>query len=166
MLGIVAVALAAAGCTPMWANVDPSFSTAVLTQEPATDTYNLAYDPGSASVSVSAPQSNTGGNSRGVFWPAGQTPAMDGESCARWAAEDGGTTVVPNIQEGAALRVRKNSDGSVDAVTVTRNVEYGAVWIYNEHIWNTNQSPAFTQLGGVNLQNVFDPSGDGHNPAP
>jgi hypothetical protein len=161
----VILSLALTGCG-MWGSVDPSFSTAVLTREPANDTYSLAYNAGTQAATIIADGANTGGNNRGVFWFSGQPAVQDAESCARWSAENGGSKVVPNIQEGAALRIRTNGDGSVNAVTVTRNMLYGAVWIFNEHIWNTNKSPSYTLLGHVDLRPVFDPSGDGADPAP
>lgn len=165
VLQAVILSLALSGCG-MWGAVDSSFSVATFTNEPANDTYSLAYNSGAGAVTITASSSNTGGNNRGVFWPAAQTASQDGESCARWALENNSQTVTQNIQEGAALRVRTNGDGSVDAVTVTRNIYYGAVWIFNQHIWNTNQSPAFTLLGHVDLRPVFDPSGDVTRPAP
>jgi hypothetical protein len=154
----VLLTLVLSGCG-LWSSVDSNFSTAVLTREPADDTYALAYNGATKAATVTAASSNTGGNSRGLFWPSGQAAARDAETCARWSTENGGTNVVPSIQEGGALRIRTNGDGSVDAITVTRNVMFGAVWIYNEHIWDTNRSPSFTQLGSVNLENVFRPRG-------
>jgi hypothetical protein len=65
------------------------------------------------------------------------------------------------------LRIRTNPDGSRDPLTVTKNVYLGAIWIFNEHTWDTNQKPpVFTQIGGVDLQQVFDPSGDVTKPSP
>jgi hypothetical protein len=133
----VILSLALTGCG-MWGSVDPSFSTAVLTREPANDTYSLAYNAGTQAATVIADGANTGGNNRGVFWFSGQPAVQDAESCARWSAENGGSKVVPNIQEGAALRIRTNGD----------------------------KSPSYTLLGHVDLRPVFDPSGDGANPAP
>jgi hypothetical protein len=161
----VILSLALAGCG-IWGSVDSSFSTATLTHEPANDTYALAYNNGSGAATITADGANTGGNNRGVFFPAGQATRQDAETCAHGSLENAGSTVVPNVQRGAALRIRTNGDGSVDAITVTRNIFYGAVWIFNEHIWNTNRSPSYTQLGGVDLRPVFDPSGDGARPAP
>jgi hypothetical protein len=50
------------------------------------------------------------------------------------------------------LRIRTNPDGSRDALTVSKNVYLGAIRIFNEHTWDTNQKPpVFTQIGGVDL---------------
>jgi len=50
------------------------------------------------------------------------------------------------------------SESRVLVVYATRNIDYGAVSIFNEDIWNTNQSPAFTQLGHMTAGQtvVFD----------
>lgn len=112
---------------------------------------------------MTADPTNTSSNARGLFWPTGQTPMLDAESCARWQPE---TPTTHYAQEGATLRVRTNPDGSTDAITVTKNIWFGAIWVFNEHTWNTAASPVLTIIGQFNLQSVFDPSGDPSRPAP
>jgi hypothetical protein len=152
-----------AGCQlGTWGSWDPAFNVATLTTS-GSNAYQLSHDPSSDAVTITAPATNTDEGGRGVFWPSGQTAMLDGESCARWQGEN---PAAPYAQEGAALRIRTNLDGSVDALTVTKNIWLGAIWIFNEHIWNSNQSPAFTQIGHVDLRTVFDPSGDPMHPSP
>ena len=130
---IVLASVMLGGCN-MWYIVDPHF-TAVTISTAHRDVFVLAYDARSCSVDVSAPSVNTDSNNRGVFWPTRQHPVRDGETCARWTDEDHATKVAANIQEGAALRVRTNRDGSLDAITVTRNVWLdGLVDLQREHV--------------------------------
>jgi hypothetical protein len=168
---VVAVAVLLSGCQfGMWGSWDPAFNVATLTLSAPGDSYSLTYHKPSDAVTVTAPATNTSEEGRGVFWPAGQTPLLDGESCARWNGETPSYPTDPGalpVQEGAALRVRTNRDGSRDAITVTKNIWLGAIWIFNEHTWDTNQKPpVFTPIGQVDLQSTFDPSGDVTKPSP
>jgi len=152
----IALASVILGSCNMWYVVDPHFTTATISTAHK-DVFVLAYSSRSGSVDVSAPSVNTDSNNRGAFWPAGQSPTRDGETCTRWKAEDHGTEVVANIQEGAALRVRTNRDGSVDAITVTRNVWFDGSWIFNVNMWHVTNTfdPGLTTVLGANLHAVF-----------
>lgn len=168
---MVALAVLLSGCQfGIWGAWDPAFDVATLTAAAPGDSYSLTYHKPSDAVTVTAPATNTSEEGRGVFWPAGQTPMLNGESCARWNGENPSYPSDPGalpVQEGAALRVRTNPDGSRDAITVTKNIWLGAIWIFNEHTWDTNQKPpVFTPIGQVNLQAAFDPSGDATKPSP
>lgn len=159
--------LSACGPSGMWSSYDATFKVSTLTQDPG-DGFTLGWNATTATATVTAAATNTAGNSRGLFWPANQTATLDGETCARWSSEDGGTATTGNIQEGAALRVRVNADGTTDALTVTKNVWASAVYIFNTHTWHADgtQNTQLTLIGQKNLANVFDTSGDPAAPNP
>jgi hypothetical protein len=92
---------------------------------------------------------SSGGNLRQLFWPSDNPVLPDTESCAIWGAESG-----PLVQQGAALRIVQNGS-RVRAITVTKNIFYNATWIFNFHVWDTAQSPAFTPIGATNLYNTL-----------
>jgi len=95
---------------------------------------------------VAASVDSAGANVREIFWPRDNPVLPDTESCAIWSGQTG-----DYVQQGAALRIRQ--DGSrVRAITVTKNVFLGATWIFNFHVWDTSQSPAYTPIGATNLE--------------
>jgi outer membrane protein assembly factor BamB len=119
-----------------------------LTAERA-DTYDLALDADAAGAH--APAGNVGGNTRVTFTRAGIGTSTDQYSCATWASDSSW-----HDQEGAALRVRPVT-GGVSAITVTKNVFFGANWKFNVHVWDTSRSPAAIQIGAFDLGPVFAP---------
>jgi hypothetical protein len=122
---------------------------AVLTPD-GPDRYRFVSAPANTAV---ASIDRAGGNLRQIFWPADNPAVPDSESCAVWGAETG-----PNVQQGAALRITQ-SGGRTRAITVTKNIFYGATWIFNFHVWDTAQSPAFTQIGATNLYSTLVKAG-------
>jgi hypothetical protein len=52
------------------------------------------------------------------------------------------------------LRITQ-SGSRIRAISVTKNVFYGATWIFNFHLWDTALSPAFTLIGATNLQSTL-----------
>jgi hypothetical protein len=114
----------------------------------------LTHDRGDThSVTASAPTSNTGSETRIAFWEQSVPPCAAAESCATWTNDSG------IDQEGAVLRLRSVGTG-YKAVTVTKNILYGAVYIFNVHVWDTrNSSHPFTQIGQFNLSQTFYPNG-------
>jgi hypothetical protein len=123
---------------------------ATLTSDHA-DTYGIDL-PGSDRASVHASPSDVGGNTRVVFWRPGDGAGTDMESCATWTSDAG-----RHDQEGAALRVHEVT-GGVKAITVTKNIVFGANWIFNVHVWDTSRSPVATQIGDFDLASVFFPN--------
>lgn len=88
-------------------------------------------------VKFTAPATNTGGNLREFVWPASSPDVMDSQTCAVWSSQSDGL-----IQQGAAVRVNRTFDdqGKVvrtKGITVTKNIMYGANWIFNVHVWDT-----------------------------
>ena len=47
--------------------------------------------------------------------------------------------------------------GGVTAITVTKNVFFGANWKFNVHVWDTSTSPAAIQIGAFDFAPVFAP---------
>jgi hypothetical protein len=92
-----------------------------------------------ATVQVSAPPVNGGGNLRQVFWPGSQGGAsMNQRSCATWSA-DSQENRTPVQQQGLAVRIA-SANGRTRALTVTRNVWADVGWVFNAHTWDTDLS--------------------------
>jgi hypothetical protein len=122
-----------------------SSNRAVLTSD-GPDDYRFVSAPANMAV---ASLDHSGGNRRDAFWPADNPVVTDDESCAIWGEQTG-----PLVQQGAALRIAQ--DGSrVRAITVTKNVFYGATWIFNFHLWDTAQAEPFTIIGATNLEGTL-----------
>lgn len=144
---VVSLVLVAAACDKVRVQTygptnTSSSNQAVLTAD-GPDQYRFVSAPANTAVaSIDA----SGGNLRQMFWPANNPVVPDSESCAIWGAESG-----PLVQQGAALRITQ-SGTRLRAITVTKNIFYNAPWIFNFHLWDTAQSPAFTLIGATNLQ--------------
>lgn len=98
-----------------------------------------------AEVHAAAP--NTRGNYRTAFWPEGSPSVTDGQSCATWVAQ----SETGHVQQGAALRISTDAAGVTRAITVTKNVMYGATWTFNVHVWDTSRERPGTQVGAVDM---------------
>ena len=122
------------------------------------DTY--AITKSGSVVAMTAYVNNTGSNLRRIFWPTGQVNRGDTLVNATWAARS-----VPSLQEGTAHRIVVLPD-RVRAVTVTKNVWAEVYWGFNVHVWDSSQSPAFTQVAQFDMANaVFDAAGS-YKPLP
>ena len=96
---------------------------------------------------AAANSSNVGGDTRFAFWPASQAPAADVSVCETFSDTGG------NDQEGVALHVTVDDGGTVRAVTVTKNIFYGAIWDFNVHIWDSSDTtPPFTLISDADLE--------------
>jgi outer membrane protein assembly factor BamB len=152
--GFVYVGSAAGTLNAYWPVVAPI--AVPLTARPLTherlDRFSISDAEGV--VTSSAAGKNKGGNSRLVFWRGTDASAADVESCATWTSQ----SRVLN-QQGIALRAR-TSDGNLTAITVTKNVYFGAEWIFNVHVWDTSEPQPATQIAGFNLEATFRPQGN------
>ncbi len=100
----------------------------------AADTYD--YERSGGTLTVSAPATNQGGNRREVYWPLDAPPKTNERSCQTW---DDSTQSLD--QQGIALRIAPTADGlGTRAITVTKNVVYGFIWVLNVHVWDTTIS--------------------------
>ncbi|HEY3723329.1 MAG TPA: hypothetical protein VGN59_08200 [Acidimicrobiia bacterium] len=147
---IVSLVLVAAACEKVRVQTygptnTSSSNQAVLTPD-GPNNYRFVSVPANMAV---ASIDSAGGNLRQLFWPADNPLVPDSESCAIWGAESG-----PLVQQGAALRITQ-SGSRIRAISVTKNVFYGATWIFNFHLWDTALSPAFTLIGATNLQSTL-----------
>jgi hypothetical protein len=122
---------------------------AVLTPD-GPDRYRFVTAPANTAA---ASIDRSGGNLRQLFWPADNPTVPDSESCAVWGAETGA-----NVQQGAALRIVQNGS-RVRAITVTKNIFFGATWIFNFHVWDTHADPVFTPIGATNLYGTLVKAG-------
>jgi hypothetical protein len=119
----------------------------VLTSD-GTDTYK--FESAGAQVRAMPLSTNSGGNLRTLFWPAAAPSVTDSQSCATWTAQpETGFT-----QQGAALRVSRDSTGVTRALTVTKNVYFWAPWIFNFHVWDSSRNPVGVQVGSVDMSPV------------
>ncbi|MGZ6975486.1 MAG: hypothetical protein ACXVKQ_16200 [Acidimicrobiia bacterium] len=139
--------LLAAGCEKVrvqtYGPTDGSASDRAVLTADGPDEYRFVSVP--ANTVVGALDNSGGGNLREAFWPGSNPIVPDSESCAIWGAQTG-----PIVQQGAALRITQ--DGSrTRAITVTKNIFYNATWIFNFHVWDSSQSPAFTIFGATDL---------------
>jgi hypothetical protein len=150
-LGIAALVVAAA-CQPGWTPLAAGYQGAFITPE-GKDVFGLTV--AGTAVTMKAPTTNTGGNTRAVFWREGAVDTADQEVCATWVSHSG-----VDRQEGVALRVR-SAQGRTRAITVTNNVVYGARWGFNVHVMDSGSSTPHIKIGGFLLEEVFRPDGPG-----
>jgi hypothetical protein len=141
---VALVALFAAACQPakpppVWTPIDPSYEGDQVTRD-GTDTYALTK-LGSTTATATANETNTGGNTRAAYWPAGQEPSTDKQVCARWDSESG-----PINQQGAAFRLNRPADGFTRVLTVTKNVWAYANYIFNIHYWDEQGAHIISQF--------------------
>ena len=109
----------------------PELRVAVLT---ADFTDSLSFDANPGRIQAIAATSNSRTNLRSVFWWSDAPSEADATSCATWTDESKTLT-----QPGAALHISEGPNGSVRAITVTRNVYFGGPWIFNVHVWNAGR---------------------------
>lgn len=120
--------------------------TAYLTRD-GSDVFTVTKD--GPVLTAAALPTNTGGNTREVVWPRRSLRSRDAQTCATWLDESNDF-----VQEGLALRIRHH-DGVTTAITVTKNIYYGAHWVFNVHGWDSSSASPFTQLGQWDLSPVI-----------
>jgi hypothetical protein len=151
---VVALVLVLAACEKVRVQTYGATSTSPSQQATLTrdgpDGYRFVSAPANTAA---AAIDRSGGELRQLFWPGDNPVVPDSESCAIWGAESG-----PLVQQGAALRIVQNGT-RVRAITVTKNIFYGATWIFNFHLWDTAQSPPFTIIGATNLEGTLRRAG-------
>lgn len=130
----------------------PAFNFHYLTRD-GSDGYASAANAGR--FSVSAPSANRGSNTRLLVYPPAQPLSVDQQACATWSAQVG-----LNTQQGIALRVRHDIAGGDRwrAVTVMKNILWGANWQFNVLTWDTRGGYGYRKHGSVGLPQVFWPN--------
>jgi hypothetical protein len=146
LIAVIGLIVVAAACDKVrvqtYGPTDTSSSNQAVLSPDGPNDYQFVSAPANTAV---ASLDNAGGNLRQIFWPADNPVVPDSESCAVWGAQTGTL-----VQQGAALRITQNGS-QVRAVTVTKNIWLGATWIFNFHVWDSTQSPPFTQIGQTDL---------------
>lgn len=141
----VALVLVAAACesaVQTYGPTDTSGSNQVVLTADGSDHYTFQQVP--AGMAVGALDTSSS-NLRDGFWPADNPDVYDSQSCAIWASQ---SSVL--VQQGALLRITQ-SGSRLRAISVTKNIWLGAQWIFNFHVWDTSQSPAYTYIGAADL---------------
>lgn len=150
----LAVALSAGAAACEWVPVRTfdqhsphSFSFHHLTRD-GSDGYRTLATPGS--LTITAPTTNTGTNTRLLVYPGAQPMSSDHQSCATWQSQVG-----LNTQQGLALRIRHDADeGRWRSITVTKAIVWGANWQFNVITWDSRDA-RFRMHGSVDLASVF-----------
>lgn len=155
-VAVLSVLLFVAGCewvaTPTYDGPSrPNFVFRYLTRDGA-DGYTSSAVKGT--VQLSGPPTNTGTNTRMVLFPSAQPSSIDQQACATWSTQTDLRT-----QQGLALRIRADQpEGRWRAVTVLKNVLWGANWNFNVLTWDTRNPSGWTTHGTVDLNRVFWPN--------
>lgn len=150
---LIATVLVVTGCDPVIGSSSGPVRRATLTSDSGM-TYRYAGSRQVAFAQPGVPASD--GNVREVFWHSDSRYEADQQVCATWNT----VAAVPStglLQPGLALRIAPvTTEGAgIRAVTVTQNVYYGAIWLFNVHVWNTlDPTRPFTQVAQFDLSPV------------
>lgn len=116
---------------------------------------SYVYVTGTDTVTASPPADITDDNIREVFWRADAVRSADQQTCSSWS-QTGGSIIGAPIQPGLALRIAPagpNNPG-LRAITVTENVVYDGVWVFNVHVWDTSRPVPMTLLESFDASNI------------
>ena len=150
-IGVAAIAVGACRqAIVTYPSTDPGPAETTLLTPDGADGYTYASSTGQ--MQVAALDTNTSTNLRSAFWPADSPLVADAQSCATWASQSSASA-----QQGAALRIAA-VNGSTRAITVTKNIVFGATWIFNVHTWDTAATPAFQPAGSISLKSELWPN--------
>lgn len=152
LVAIVVLGTVLAGCKPVFGSVSGPVHRGTLTSAKGM-TYRYT---GAASTLQVVPGSPADENVREVFWNDDTEWAADQEACARWDTVGNSVDGGP-IQPGLALRIAPaHADNTgIKAVTVTENVWYYGVWLFNVHVWNSKNTAApFTLVRSFDLSSL------------
>lgn len=155
---VVVVVLVLAGVSvlsfPSEGSASPSPDPVVRAWIPTPDgSDGYAIDARPDAITVSANPGNRGGNLRAILWPEHGPVVADATECVTWSRASS-----PTVQEGVALRVAPQPDGTVTAVTVTKNVFVGLNWSFNVHVWDG--TGVGREIGYFVLESAFrEPAG-------
>lgn len=160
----LAVALAAVVTLQPWAGhsqkalaeTAPTYTFATLTPDDhyASDTIRMKnFSPNLFLIGQTSNPSLT--NYRAAVWSSNSVNTLNEQTCATWVGEQ-----TSSAQEGLALRIT-SVGGVTKAVTVTKNIMYGATWAFNAHVWDSSKvGNRFTQFAQFDMRSVdLDESG-------
>lgn len=162
---ILTTVLVAAACNPVFGEPSGPVRHATLT---STQGYQYAYSGDETTVTAKHASYFTDGNVRELFWDQSTPFYDDQQTCLTW--DDLAFTQEGQLlQPGLAMRIAPWGSG-VRAVTVTENIWYAGVWLFNVHIWDTAADPAhpYTQLATFDAFDIVTEPGfdDDGNPIP
>jgi hypothetical protein len=147
-VAVTAIA-AACGVPSGFDHIDPSYTGVLITSDATapSNQYDLSAQNGSplSQVSLSADATNTAGNLRTVFYPAGQTPTESGQVCATW---QGPETPDELPQQGLAARIETNPTGVRRGITITKNI-WGPAYLMNVNLWTLNTAGTENTLSNI-----------------
>lgn len=106
-------------------------------------------------LTVRAPSTNQGIGTREALWPENQQPRRDAEACVTIGTQDGTNDASGVTQEGVVLRLRTDRSGRTRAVTVTKNIYGGWVWVFNATVWDSAATPTFREIGNRDLHVLY-----------
>lgn len=128
----------------------------VLTPD-GTDTYSIK---GGTTVTMTAPATNTGTNLRAVYWSKSAAAVTNSRVCVNWTTQS-----AESVQQGTAHNIVALPDRT-RAITLTKNVIYQIYWVFNVHVWDSTQDPAFTQVAQFNMIDVMFRPDNSYQPFP
>lgn len=154
---VPAAALAFVSCGPVFP-LDPDLDARVISRD-GEDRYRIQTADGV--TTATAAEANSGGNGRYVFWRKADPETANQETCATWV-----DNTTQTQQQGAALRVQALGEDDVKAITITKNVAYGYVWMFNLLVMDSSLERPYTIIGQFDLDDVFLRDGQPGNVAP
>ncbi len=149
---IVAVGVATSACNPVFGTAAGPIQHGTLYSDSGSQ-YRFTGDGQTVTASAPTPSDPS---IREAFWRTDTPYYVDQQSCLTWndnSLSQGGEP----IQPGLAMRIAPsgaNGEG-VKAITVTENVMFYGVWIFNVHVWDsTNTAAPFTLVGQFDLSDL------------
>lgn len=108
-----------------------------------------------STVTASAPAGLVDPNIREVFWRDDAVPERNAQSCISWAETSSSVKGEP-IQPGLAMRIASvgpRNEG-IKAITLTENIVYAGVWMFNVHVWDTRLPVPMTLVRTFDVSHV------------
>jgi len=153
LLGVIMIAgLAATACTPVFGTAAGPIRHGTLYSDSGNQ-YSYTVDD---STVTATPPTPADPSIREAFWRTDTPYYADQQTCITWHTTAGSQGGDP-AQPGLAMRIAPTgADGKgIKAITVTENVWYAAIWIFNVHIWDTtNTASPFTLVGQFDLSSL------------
>ncbi|HET8929903.1 MAG TPA: hypothetical protein VFN21_04515 [Acidimicrobiales bacterium] len=149
---IVVVGLVTTACNPVFGTAAGPIRHGTLYSDSG---QQYRYTGDGDTVTATAP-SAADPSIREAFWRTDTPNYADQQSCITWhenSLSQGGDP----IQPGLAMRIAPTgaNGAGIKAITVTENVMYYGVWIFNVHVWDsTSTTNPFTLVGQFDLSDT------------
>lgn len=128
------------------------FTIGVITEDP-TDKFSIV-EPAPNAVTVNGASTNRYWTTRLAIIHRTAETSIDQSSCVTWNGPD-----ISSIQPGVVLRTQ-TAPGRTRAIMVTDNIMFGVRQTVNVHTVDTNNSPAYTQVGRLMSSLIGEPTGN------